>query len=608
MTAARAFQAQENPMQSQPRRPDSSGQHNSETQSSGAPCGSLEPRQPATLLVINPSGNRTRLPIAPVPFTIGRHSDNHLVLRDNRASRNHARVLCDESGYVIEDLNSRHGVFVNGIRVQDRAPLVTGDRIEFGVPDSYKLVFTVEEAEIQRLMDQLTTPVTRTGQGSSNLAKLRALVEVARTVQSSLSTQTVLSAVVDAALTVTSAQRGFLLLRKGTELEVSVARDSRGMSLPPSELHVPARLIQRALEQRRELLTMNFDLREQIKHDPDITTSQLQSRNIVCVPLVQIRPGGMSEETLMMSAVQDTVGVLYLESKIGVADLSAGDRELLHTLAIEASTILENARLLEQERLRQKMDEELKIAREIQQSLMPRRLPQSGWFRAAAASIPSLQVGGDYCDVRQIARDSWAFVVADVSGKGVSSALLASLLQGAFLAGGHAATRMDVLMSQVNQFLVERTEGEKYATLFCGVMRRDGVLRWSNAGHCPPLVLRRTGEILKLDATSMPLGMLDEAEFTVKHTQLEPGDKVIVYTDGVSEAQNRQGQFFETKRLELLLRANTGKSCDAMIQSLIASIESFTEGVPQSDDITAVVMEYALPDEQDGTGVPFSAP
>lgn len=557
--------------------------------------------QQATLLVINPSGNRTRLTVSPVPFNIGRQADNHFVLRDNRASRNHARIGADNGEYFVEDLKSRHGVLVNGSRINGRQKLVSGDRIEFGVSDSYKLIFTVEEAEIQRLMDQLSSPATRPGGAPSNLSKLRALVEVARTVQSSLSTTTVLSAVVDAALTVTNAQRGFLILKKADGLEVAVARDQRGMNLPASELHIPMRIIEKALAQRRDLLSMNLDLREQIRNDPDVTTSQLPVTSMVCVPLVQIRAGGNSEETLVMSAVQDTVGVLYLESQLGASDLSVGDRELLHTLATEASTILENARLLEQERLRQKLDEELKIAREIQQSLMPRKLPESGWFRAAAASIPSLQVGGDYCDVRLVGPDQWAFVVADVSGKGVSSALLASLLQGAFLAGGHVNMRMDDLMSQVNHFLVERTEGEKYATVFCGVVGKDGDLRWSNAGHCPPLVLRRSGEILKLDATSLPLGMLEEATFEVEHTQLEPGDKIIVYTDGVSEAQNRQGHFFETKRLELLLRASAGKSCDALIQSVINAVETFTEGEPQSDDITAVVMEYALLSDKDDT-------
>lgn len=544
----------------------------------------------ATLLVINPSGNRSRVALCPMPFTIGRQSDCHLVLRDNRASRNHAQIVEAQGEFLIEDLNSRHGVLVNGMRIQGSQKLKTGDKIEFGVDDSYKVIFTLEEEEIQRLIDQLSSPATRTG-APSNLGKLRALVEVARTVQSSLSTQTVLSAVVDAALTVTGAQRGFLLLLNGEQLETSVARDHRGANLPPTDLQVPTRLILRALSQRRELLSMNFDLAHEAEGDPDLSTAQLSMRSAVCVPLVHVRTGG-TEETLVVNTKADTVGVLYLESRLG-SDLGAGDRELLQTLAIEASTILENARLLEQERLRQKMEDELKIAREIQQSLMPRKLPQSGWFRAAASSIPSMQVGGDYCDVRRIAPDAWGMVVADVSGKGVSSALLASLLQGAFLAGGHAEMKMDVLMSHVNQFLTERTEGEKYATLFCGIIRKDGQLRWSNAGHCPPLVLRRSGEMVKLDATSMPLGMMEDAPFHVEELQLHSGDKIVAYTDGVSEAQNRKDQFFGTKRLELLMRAASDKSCEELIQIMMRAVESFTEDVPQGDDITAVVMEYA---------------
>ncbi|MCS7024398.1 MAG: SpoIIE family protein phosphatase [Bryobacteraceae bacterium] len=533
------------------------------------------------------------MPLRPLPFRIGRQSDNHLVLRDNRASRYHARIDCDESGYFLEDLNSRHGVLVNGVKIPGRIHLRSGDCIEFGVPDSYKIIFSVEGAELRRLMDQLNATSPPPGAASANLAKLRALVEVARAVQSSLSTQSVLSAVVDAAITVTGADRGFLLLRQGRRLEVAVARDSRGLMIPASERNLPTQLLERVLASRADLLALNFDLRKQIQRDPDFTTSQLESRNCVCVPLMQARPGAGSEETLVLNAVQDTMGVLYLESKLGASDLTAGDHELLQTLAAEASTILENARLIEQERLRQKMDEELKIAREIQQSLMPRQLPQKGWFRAAAANIPSHQVGGDYCDVRQIAPEAWAFVVADVSGKGVSSALLASLLQGAFLAGGNAAARMDVLMSHVNQFLVERTEGEKYATLFCGVLSRDGRLRWSNAGHCPPLLLRADGEIIHLEATSMPLGMIEGAEFTVRETTLHTGDKLLLYTDGVTEAQNSQRQFFELRRLESLVRAHAAESCQALIDTVIQAVEAFTEGVPQTDDLTAVVIEYA---------------
>jgi len=544
----------------------------------------------ATLMVMNPSGNRSRVAISRLPFEIGRQAGNDLVLRDNRASRQHARIVESDGEFLVEDLQSRHGVFVNGHRIDTRQCLSNGDVIEFGVQDSYKLIFTVEEAEIQKLMDQMSTTSARAGGAPSNLSKLRALVEVARTVQNSLSTETVLSAVVDAALTVTGSQRGFLFLLNGDDLEVSVARDDRGMAVPLSALHVPTRLILRALRDRRDPLSMRLDSLTPAD-DPDVSTAQLALNSAVCVPLVRVRTGS-SEETLVMSAKADTLGVIFLESRLGKTDLTVGDRELLQTLAIEASTILENARLLEQERLRQKMDEELKIAREIQQNLMPRKLPNSGWFRAAASSIPSHQVGGDYCDVSELEPDVWGFVVADVSGKGVSSALLASLLQGAFLAGGYADMRIDQLMAHVNQFLTERTEGEKYATLFCGVLRKNGLLRWSNAGHCPPMLIRTSGAILKLEATGMPIGMLPGVTFGVEHTQLEPGDKLLVYTDGVSEAQNRAGQFFETHRMEILLRENAPQSCEQLIQTLIRAVETFTEDVPQGDDITAVLMEY----------------
>ena len=136
--------------------------------------------------------------------------DNHLVLRDNRASRNHARIVAENGEYYVEDLKSSHGVFVNGTRVT-RQKLYAADRIEFGFPDSYSLIFTFDDDEIQKLLDQFSAPKTASA-GAGNLAKLRALVEVARALQNSLSTDDVLAAVVDAALAITGFERGFLLL------------------------------------------------------------------------------------------------------------------------------------------------------------------------------------------------------------------------------------------------------------------------------------------------------------------------------------------------------------------------------------------------------------
>jgi predicted component of type VI protein secretion system len=178
--------------------------------------------RPATLVVINPSGNRNRMPVTALPFTIGRQADNNLVLRDNRASRNHARIVAENGEYHIEDLKSSHGVFVNGKRVT-RQKLYAADRIEFGFPDSYSIVFTFDDDEIQKLLDQFSAPKTASA-GAGNLAKLRALVEVARALQNSLSTDDVLSAVVDAALAITGFERGFLLLNEEENLHVQLAR------------------------------------------------------------------------------------------------------------------------------------------------------------------------------------------------------------------------------------------------------------------------------------------------------------------------------------------------------------------------------------------------
>ncbi len=455
--------------------------HRSMTASSSIP-----PRR-ATLSVTDPNGNRNQIVVQSVPFRIGRQPDSDLLIRDSRASRNHARIVVEDGDYFLEDSGSRHGTLVNGARVA-RQKLNDADRIEFGFADSYQIVFELGPG---RPADPIEGGLPAAG---SNLSKLRAVLEMARTLETSGSTQDVLVALVDAALTVTGTERGFLLLRRGEELEMRVARDRRGFPLPENELRVPRSVIRRALERRRELLSMNFDTQEDGAGGHSVV--DLDLRSVVCVPLVRIRTSD-GDATNVLASTSDTVGVLYMDSRAGMADLSAGNRELLQALAIEASTILENARLLEEERAKQRIEEELNLARTIQQSLLPRVLPSAGWFRAAGSSVASHQVGGDYYDVVRIDETTWGAVVADVSGKGVGSALLASFLQGAFIAAS-ANVPVPETMRQINRFLSDRTEGEKYATVFYMRITATGALHYINAGHCPPLLLSSSGAVRTL--------------------------------------------------------------------------------------------------------------
>lgn len=530
-----------------------------------------QPR-PAALIVINPSGNRNKVLIAATPFQMGRQSENELTLRDNRISRAHARIIYDD-GYCIEDLDSRHGTFVNGERVQRRV-LRSSDRIEFGFDDSYKLLFLFDDDEIGRLLQQIQTGQSLVA-GGTNLGKLRAMVEVARTLQNSFATDEVLAAVVDAALTITNTTRGYLILRHEGHLKVRVARDRTGRPIDNGGPQVGLDVLEAALNQRRDFLTVSVPL-------PDGETA-------VTVPLVRVRSGD-AEETHVVSSGDNTVGMLFLEG--GQIDLETGSGELLQTLALEASTVLENARLLEEERLKQRLDEELSIARQIQQSLLPDTLPSEGWFRAAGSSIPSHQVGGDYFDIRHIAPDCWSTVVADVSGKGVSSAILASLLQGAFLSASPDPDLMPDLISRINRYVLERAKGEKYATILYALLEQAGQLSWVNAGHCTPIVVKPDGRWGLLETNGLPVGMIEPAQFVVHQIQLENRDKIVFYSDGLTDAENLDGQFFTSRRVRDVVQENAALDCKQLLEKLLEAVRAFTDGGVASDDITIVVLEY----------------
>ena len=528
--------------------------------------------------IIHPSGQRSRIGLEPLPFRIGRGPENHLILRDSRASRAHAKISRGEAAiFVIEDLESLHGTWLNGTRIHGPTPLREGDSVEFGFADSYRLVFSEGQARIPRLLEHISASSGAKGTAGS-LARLRALVELARSLETTLARDEVLGAIVDAALAVTNSERGFLLLRSGDELEMKAGRDARGQVLQQSEVDVPATVIDRALRERHDLLSMKLPKNEQ------------ESTHAICVPLIHF-PRMSAQETVTVPAQAATVGVLYLESPRALGRLSDLDRELLHTLALEASTILDHARLLEEERQNKLLQQELTLARQIQASLLPRTLPSSGWFRAAGSSTASAEMAGDYFDVQPLGSGGWAAVLADVSGKGVPSALLASLLQGAFLLGSGLEMPIDALLSKINAFLTERAQGEKFATLFCATVQRSGALAWANAGHPEPAVLSTAGGIRRLRTTGMPLGLRADASFELERGQLNDGDKIIAVSDGFVEAENEAGDPFESRLAgTLVLCRDLG--AQATHDRLLEELGRFCGDQSPRDDVSLLVLEY----------------
>jgi serine phosphatase RsbU (regulator of sigma subunit) len=515
------------------------------------------------------------------PFQIGRLPECDLSLRENRISRNHAQILLEDSNYFIEDRDSRHGLFVNGKKVK-RTELRPLDRIEFGIQDSYSLVVGQDRGYAAPLMKK----VAEMRQGTANLGRLSAVLEVARALESSSSIDDVLAAAVDAGLAVTGADRGFLMLRDAAgELQVRVARDRHGRPLEASELRVPRGIIQNALLHRRDLLTMTIDpsLGENPAEHGE-TVLALELRSVVCVPLVRIRVG-LEHETSMLSSRDETLGVLYMDSRDTPTELSGGKQDLLQSLAIEISTLLENARLLAQHREKQKMEQELSIAREIQQALLPPDLPVEGWFVACGKSEACFEVGGDYFDVVPISPDRWGAVLADVSGKGVSAALLTSLLQGAFFSIYGLTSDLSEGVARLNRYILDRSRNARF-------VNRDGTMHWLNAGHCPAILVRAGGRIETLEPTTLPLGVLPDADLSVREARLAPGDRLVVYSDGISEALNWQDEQFEEERVKEVVQRNADRSVAELFDAVHEAVTVFVGGAPQKDDLTLLVLGY----------------
>ncbi len=538
--------------------------------------------------VISPNHERQQVRVDRSPFRIGRLVDRELSLSDSRISRNHAQVLEEDGAHYIEDCDSRHGVFVNGRRVQ-RARLRLRDRIDFGIEDSYALFVGDDPAYSAPLLKKVAEMPERRG----NLGRLSAVLDVARALQSSGSVEDVLAATVDAALSLTGAERGFLMLNEadGT-LGVRIARDRDGQLLAADSLQVPHAVIETALRNRSELFAMSFDpAADADALEQGHTVMALELRSVVCVPLVRIRIG-QENETSLLTKSKDTLGVLYMDTREVGANLAEGNRELLQSLGIEISTVLENARLLGESRRRHDLEQELQIAREIQQALLPAKLPNSGWFVAAGSSEACFQVGGDYYDVIELDDDTWGVVLADVSGKGVSAALMSSLLQGAFFAATASSENLPDAVAKINRYISERSRNARFTTAFCGIIRRSGEGHWVNAGHCAGLIVRSDGNIDWLKPTAVPIGLFPDAVFPAKKLRLRSGDRLVLYSDGVSEAANAAKDRFGENRLAEFVRRSRHMPVQELHDGLMDEISSFTQGEDQSDDLTLLVVGY----------------
>jgi sigma-B regulation protein RsbU (phosphoserine phosphatase) len=541
-------------------------------------------------MVIEPSGVHREVPLSASPFRIGRQAGNELTVRDSRISRQQAQIISVNGSWVLEDMGSRHGTFVNGEKIL-RHELRPSDKIDFGMADSYRLVFIGEGATIEELVERVEAPAP-TQPGTRELYHLGVLLEVARTMGTGLSLEDVLTAVVDAAIQVTRTERGVLLLANtpGAELQMVVARDAKRGTLRPDQLQVSQSVVKRVANSRRELIVSDTG-EDTAGMTAGESVARLELHTIVAIPVDKL-PVIETLDATISTRQGELLGVLYLDSHVPSSAFTDLDREVLRTLAREAATVIENARLFAASRAKARLDHEIEIASQIQHTLLPKAMPNTPELAVAGSTLSCHSVGGDCFDVIPLGGGRHGFFVGDVSGKGISAALLATLLQGVFFTTAAMDISLPGVFSRVNLYLCERSGEDRYATVFYGILDKMGRFEYVNAGHVPPLLLRKSGALEGLGSANFPVGMFAEAEYQSARIQLEPGDFLVIYTDGVSEAQNPQNEMFEEARLRRILESFTGETVEQLGDAIREGMRAFTEGAAQSDDITILVVQH----------------
>ena len=265
------------------------------------------------------------------------------------------------------------------------------------------------------------------------------------------------------------------------------------------------------------------------------------------------------------------------------------DKTMTH-LAAMRDALKQRAQLLA-------LHEELRVARKMQMSILPHQFPRAGGASAHAVMTPARDVGGDFYDVFHLPGNRLGVVMADVSGKGVPAALF--MMVSRTLVKGHAASALSPgeTLTQINGLLGEDNEQAMFVTLLFGIVDgATGAFTYANAGHCPPILVRPGDDPTELPTTrGIALGVARNVPFIETRTQLRPGDRLFLYTDGISEAENQQQELFEEHRLRGLLAGVADQTPEEINSAVLEGVRAFSEGAAQSDDITCLTLAYEGP-------------
>ena len=533
----------------------------------------------ARLEFADAAGKRQAVPVDHTPFRIGRSHSNNLTLQAAEVSREHAEIIWDGHQFQLLDRESRAGTFVNDDPVTERR-LASGDRIRLG--PNLEIVFAIDEGDPD---DTASTSASSTA--ITDLRQTALLLEALSALGSTRVLEHVLDLVLDSAIDVAGAERGFIMLVSPSgKLEFRAGRRRDRVSLAGGQFQTSQKIPEDVFRTGQTRLVEDL-LEPAVAPDHDHTIA-LGIREVLCAPLKMVQfveLGDAPEE-------ERRIGVLYLDSRERKSFRSTSMRAALETLANEAAVAIENARLYREAQDKASLEQDLRTAYEFQQALLPKAAPALGYFDAAALMVPCRMIGGDFFEYVTLDEGAFGFTLGDVAGKGAPAGLLGARIQEIFSA--HAPLLVDPAstVDQINTTLLRRSLESRFVTMFYGILYRDGRLRFCNGGHNPPILIAADG-VRRLQTGGLIVGLFDDAVFEEETQQMAPGDLLVVFSDGITEATNDQGEEFGDDRIiECVSEAGAARDPEAVLTRMFDRLKEFTVDELQGDDMTGLVLRY----------------
>ena len=504
------------------------------------------------------------------PVIIGRDPLSGVVLSEPSVSRRHAQLLQRDDALVLEDLGSAVGTYVNDERVTARI-LSDGDRVRFG----RQVQFEVVSEAIASLLESAGVDERSTG-----VRHLQELLDVARQLNSAAVLPEVLAAVLRSAIRIMRAESGALaLINADQKLEV-VLRLPKVAT--PQVAQEESDLLKQAVRGRRTIAS-------QAMHETLIGAATTVRPDMVAAPLMVARRA-LADDSSFVGRL-DAVGALLVSRPASTQVVPREELAIFESLAADAAMAIDSARLYKEARAKAKFEHEMALAKDIQAALLqpPPTVPYATCF---AFTESAASVGGDLYQGVTRPDGSLALALGDVAGKGVGASLIMALATGLLRLLHELGQPLAQILPTLHGQLLNYSPGNKYLTLGATVLYPDGRLELANAGHCAPALVRRDGSVTMLDSGGPVLGLLPFGSWSVESIQLEPGDALVIYSDGISESASHTGEDFGPRGVARTLEQVAGRSVDDMAQTLLDAAVDFRDGRPAGDDVSLLVVRY----------------